>query len=531
MASWTQKDLQAQKLLEQDDVAAAPPEQIYYLRDRVAAARTTAQEHSMTLYYYVCVRSAFVHVGLIDDATYTFDGPMTCDMQPVTLVAQPDMQLLSDTIATLRKCAVFKAAVVSINSRRPPRIVFDHRRMVEVSCALVAWPRVAPLQPQPLQLRWCTIGLGYDEKKYTNALLQLLFCVPTLRRLLPVDQPRPIEVRSQLAALDAARDTVALAQLQRNLLHLFADCCDAVPDVLVGMQCADTVRRKTTTWCALHKGYEIASEAQMVLKCDVPVHQAIADAQEESETSSNGHCARCNDTTTRTVTIKHIFNLQDGILLVQPSPAYPVTELDEEYGEWDLCGGILADGRAFFRDGDHFYQYHPQQRLPCAFITPLTGYSVEDYCANQTVHILFYICTGVADGLHDCVENQAQQLPFGHLGLAIPEPGPARDIEPLRQLEQQPVHEIEPLRQQQQQPVHEIEPLRQHEQQQAHEIEPLRQGRMLESELREEMIGAQTKPMLRLQRRRAVFKDYLRKFRARLFKQSGRAADDADPGV
>ncbi|KAA8914394.1 hypothetical protein FN846DRAFT_902109 [Sphaerosporella brunnea] len=396
MTSSRQKDRQTQQLLEHDDVAVAKVLQIDCLLDCIAAARTNA---NMTLYYYVCVRSALVYVGLIDDQNHTLAGPMICRKQPGRFPTTPYIQLLSDTVSTLRGCAVFRAAAGYVNSRRPPNITFDHRRMVEVSCAVVDRPRVAPLLPLPLELRWCVIGLGHDGKKYTNALLQLLFCVPALRRLLRVDQPRQREMLRHLAALDAARDTLAVAALQRALLALFTDCCDNVADVLASVGCAYTFQTKTTVWCALHLGFDVAEHPQIALKCDAAVHQTIADAERGSRTRSIGHCEECDHAATLTVAVENMFNLRDGVLLVKPSPDHPPTVMDEQCGEWEVCGGILGDGRAFFRQGDHYYRHEPQQRLPCAFITPLKDESVERYCENQALHMLFYIRSGLHEGL------------------------------------------------------------------------------------------------------------------------------------
>ncbi|KAA8907675.1 hypothetical protein FN846DRAFT_889753 [Sphaerosporella brunnea] len=442
MASSRQKDRQTQQLLEHDDVAAATVLQVDWLLDCIAAARTNA-------------KYAPPH------------PPPFCFSRLTRLTRQTQL----DSI-------LLRVRAVRAGLRRPDRRPEPHSRRSDDlreaarpfpyhavhptvvghdldAARLRGVPSSGSLRRQPSlaehHLRPPPDGRGFVRAGGTAAgcasaasapgAALLLFCVPALRRLLRAGQPRSREMLRHLAALDAARDTVAVAALQRALLALFADCCDNVPDVLASVGCAYTFQTKTTVWCALHLGFDITDHPQIALKCDAAVHQTIADAERGSRTRSNGHCEECDHTATLIVRVDHTFNLRDGVLLVKPSPDHPLTVMDEQCGEWELCGGILGDGRAFFRQGDHFYRHEPQQRLPCAYITPLKDDSVERYCENQALHMLFYIRTG----LHEGLENQAQAQACGRLCVLTQEPRSATDPEPPKQLEQQPVHEIEPL--------------------------------------------------------------------------------------
>ncbi|KAA8899510.1 hypothetical protein FN846DRAFT_960349 [Sphaerosporella brunnea] len=66
----------------------------------------------------------------------------------------------------------------------PRRVSFPQRPVH----ALVEAPRAAAAPPTPLRLLQCQIGLAYAAKCNTNALFQVLFCVPVLRRLLQAER-------------------------------------------------------------------------------------------------------------------------------------------------------------------------------------------------------------------------------------------------------------------------------------------------------------------------------------------------------
>ncbi|KAA8896906.1 hypothetical protein FN846DRAFT_910519 [Sphaerosporella brunnea] len=95
--------------------------------------------------------------------------------------------------------------------------------------------------------------------------------------------------------------------------------------------------------------------------------------------------------TTQVTTTNQLNN--HGILLIEPSAAHPIAEVDEECGDWQIYAGFLPGGRAYYRhsDGDLFQLYHPRARLPCGLISDIMNDSAEVLCQDQTPLFLFYV--------------------------------------------------------------------------------------------------------------------------------------------
>ncbi|KAA8907690.1 hypothetical protein FN846DRAFT_1012372 [Sphaerosporella brunnea] len=388
----TEQDHEVQLLMQQGNINTALGEQIETLSNRIGAMRT--DEH-MVLLYYVSVRSALLYVGLINDPAYSLDVNGHAPELNPCLPPFPDRHLLAATFTQLRACAVFRAAATSVERRMSVPIVFDDTRTVDVSCSLVHDCRAAAV-PRRLRLMSCQIGLGHAAKANTNALMQVLFCVPVLRRLLHANRKRNIATLRYLEDLDAARNTMEIHKIQTMLLALFDDTIDNALDVLMNLFCKISVSTMTTTHCVLHKGCVRDVSAKMTLTCTDTVNRVIANASAESDQTANRQCDTCRSVTTQTVNIANMFNSESGILLVEPSAGHPLTEVDEEcgkYGEWKLCAGLLPGGRAFFSDGEGFHLYRPRAGLPCALISQSFNYSIERLCDNDTPLLLFYVLT------------------------------------------------------------------------------------------------------------------------------------------
>ncbi|KAA8914054.1 hypothetical protein FN846DRAFT_1013819 [Sphaerosporella brunnea] len=210
----------------------------------------------------------------------------------------PDEHLLAATFATLRPYAMFQAASAAVTRGMPVPIVFDYTRTVYVSCALE--------QPR--------------GQSNTNAQIQLLFSVPVLGRLQRANLVLTTTALRKLEHVDAARNALEMHTAHKMLFAQFAECDDNVRDLLVFMQCPNSVYTGTTNWCTLRNGWDRHDSSALVLTCLDTVHQATADANAESQA-------------TQRVTTTKTFN-NDGILLVEPSAAHPITEVDEQCGEW-----------------------------------------------------------------------------------------------------------------------------------------------------------------------------------------------------
>ncbi|KAA8907677.1 hypothetical protein FN846DRAFT_1012352 [Sphaerosporella brunnea] len=444
-----QQDREAQQLVLNGDIAAATPEQIGMLSNRLGTKRNGSQ---MILFYYVSVRSALRYVGQVHDPGYSLDVEAHAPKLQPFFVQNADQQLLGTTFATLRGCAVFRAAAAAVTRRVAVSIAFDHTRTVDVSCSLVEEPHAVP---QPLRLLPCSIGLGPAEKKNTNALLQVLFCVPQLRRLLRPDFELSNATRGYLEELDKARDTREMERIQKTLLQRFAARADDVPTVLVALNCPDSISTTKTNWCAQHMEEIRKTRTRAVLPCDDEVNQVISNALAESKKTTTHHCNICGSVATQTLIVKHRLNTTDGILLAQPSARHPVTDVDEDCGYWKLYAGLLPHGRAFFRDGDVFHLYHPLARLPCAFVSSSQDKSVEEFCANETPELLFYILVDPDVAAMDAEQQGVQQdqgmvVQNAHVQQLNQDPVDGQDIHrqaaqgmvqnaPVQQLNQGPV--------------------------------------------------------------------------------------------
>ncbi|KAA8895099.1 hypothetical protein FN846DRAFT_894468 [Sphaerosporella brunnea] len=360
-----QQDCEAQQLVHHGDVAAASPEQIDSLSYRLGAMRSGPH---MILFYYLGV-----------DA----HAPK---LQPFP-VPNPDQQLLAATFATLRGCAVFRAASEGVNRRTPKPIRFDHTRTVDVSCSFVEDPQAVPLQ---LRLLPCAIGLGPAAKENTNALMQVLFCVPELRRLLQPDLEVSKATIRSLDNLDAARDTGEMERIQTMLLGQFTQCDDDVRTVLITMNCPDSICTTKTTWCAQHKRKRRQTRTRMVLRCKDKVHQVIAKAIAGSQKIFTVQCDTCGGVATQTATVKNRSNTADGILLVQPSAGHPVTDVDEDLRILEAVHWPSSSRKIFFRRWRRLPSIPPTCAPSVRLISSSQDNSVEGFYANETPVLLFY---------------------------------------------------------------------------------------------------------------------------------------------
>ncbi|KAA8907685.1 hypothetical protein FN846DRAFT_906516 [Sphaerosporella brunnea] len=386
----TTADQQTQQLLERDDVSKATEKQVALLGERVSAAR---HSQHMFIYYYVCVRSAFVSTGLIDDPDYTLDGPMSCAKQRRTLPQDPDKLLLRRTIDTLRRCQLFQHAAIAVQTRSNVNVPFDEGGEIALSSGL------EQLQQPALQIVQCKIGLAHDHKRLSNALIQVILCVPELRRLLQVDEERAQAVARGLLELDSARDTATLQARQRKILNLFPDCRDSIPDVLAAMRCAPTVTREETVSCLLHSGFVNTYTHYPILQCKGSIPASLAACDSEQRELVNRHCADCNTSATFLVRTQRKTN-ETGVLLVQPSNDHPFTDGDESCAHWELCAGIMDDGSAIYRKDDEYYVYVAPPRVPFGIIEPLSD-TVAGFCCGRGVELLFYVKTPFADAQPD----------------------------------------------------------------------------------------------------------------------------------
>ncbi|KAA8912211.1 hypothetical protein FN846DRAFT_903714 [Sphaerosporella brunnea] len=202
-------------------------------------------------------------------------------------------------------------------------IVFDHTRSVDTSCSLVEDRKVAAVRPALHLLR----SFSRVAKENTNALMQ------ERPRRLRANLGLSIATLRNLDNLHTAHDTMEIHRIQTILLARFVASNDNAHDVIVSMQCADLVCTMKTTWCKLSSPTPVPNSSR-----PPPFSATPAEAWQP----------RLNS-----------FNTADVIQLVQPSTAHPVTDVDEDSGDWKPSAGLLRGGIPFFTDGHVFNLYHP----------------------------------------------------------------------------------------------------------------------------------------------------------------------------
>ncbi|KAA8893290.1 hypothetical protein FN846DRAFT_896104 [Sphaerosporella brunnea] len=198
--------------------------------------------------------------------------------------------------------------------------------------------------------------LGHAAKANTNALMQVLFCVPVLRRLLRTNSELNIATSQNPEDLDATRNNTEMHKSQTMLLAWFVDSINNALEVLVRVHCPDSVCMMTTTYCALHK-HQLRDDA------DLPRHGQLGHQQ--------CHCAIRSISQTRLTQKMEISLLSLPQVILLPTSTKNVTN-----GRSALAFSL--EEKPFTGTEKLFHLYSLLASLPCALIlkamkNPVTG--------------------------------------------------------------------------------------------------------------------------------------------------------------